>query len=183
MRYSEPLLTQVRTFLSFGGVGFLLGALYLAFGFLRALFGDGRRATAVCDLLFCFCAFGALFAACLGYTDGMWRLPELLAATGGFLLFLRGVGPLLQKPLLCAASALRRFCAGAFRPVGALADRLAQRSADRVARLRTAVSARRERRKAARADKARPRGKKWRKNEKNRKKALAKPRRIQYNDS
>lgn len=183
MRYSEPLSGQIWTFLAFSGVGFLLGGVYAAFSFLRALFKNGRRATAVCDLLFCACAFGVLFAAFLGYTDGVWRLPELLAAAGGFLAFSRTVGKLLRGPLFRLAAVLRQIADAVPRPVRALADRLQTTLAGWRARLLQSVAAERERRKRRRADSARRAEKKSPKKTKKRKKTLAKPIVIQYNDS
>lgn len=182
MSYSEPLSAQVWVFLAFLGVGFLLGALSLFFRVLRALLGGGGGATAAYDLLFCFCAFALLFAACLGYTDGVWRLPELLAAAAGFWAFRRSVGAILQPPLVRAAAALRRRGGALLRPVRVLADRLQAVFSARMLRLRQGVSARLEQRKTRRREKPGAAEKNRAKKAKNHAKALAKPNKVRYND-
>lgn len=180
MRYSEPLASQVWVFLAFLGVGFLLGAVYLWFEALRALFANGRRATVVCDLLFCLCAFAVLFSACMGYTDGVWRAPELLAAAGGFFLFRRSLAALLTKPLLRTAAFLRRFAGGLLCPIRAASARLAQNFAAFQKQLLARAAERRRQSDQRRAAKEKQTEKHDKKRKKH-KKALAKPDRIQYN--
>ena len=70
MKYSEPLSGQIWVFLAFLGVGFLLGALYLAFGFLRMLCGNGRRR------LFCFPAYRRAFFAKAAAAHGGFCAPK-----------------------------------------------------------------------------------------------------------
>ena len=143
MSYSEPLQKQLTDFLSFLGVGFLLGGLYLLSGFFRRLFGEGKRATVVLDLLFCFGAFTVLFGACLALTNGFWRLPELAAAAAGFFVFCRSAGRWLTPPLFAFAALLRTAAARALLPFRRCSTYIRRRAA-----------ALKEKRKAARKAKA-----------------------------
>lgn len=183
MSYSEPLIRQLWVFLAFSGVGFLLGAVYLGFFFLRNLFQNGKAATVVCDLLFCLCVFTALFGAFLGYTDGVWRLPELLSGAAGFFGFQRTLGALLSPPARKAA-ALVSGCANAFfRFAGTRAAALQSRAARLCGRLKQAAGKRRAEKEKRRAERFAEAEKKTPKKEKKHAKALAKPKKKQYNDN
>ena len=108
MSYSEPLQMQLQHVLAFLGVGFLLGLFYLACTVVRRLFGNGRRATVLLDLLFSFGVFTALFCTFLSETNGVWRLPELLSCGAGFLAFQLSAARLLRPPLLAGAAFFNR---------------------------------------------------------------------------
>lgn len=181
MRYSEPLAAQIWVFLAFLGVGFLLGAVYLGFFFLRNLFQNGKTATAVCDLLFCLCAFAALFSAFLGFTNGVWRLPELAAAAAGFFAFRRTVGAPVSPAVRKAAALAARGVNRSARFVQTLSAAL-QTLVSRLRRqLRESFLNRRAQKAKRRAEKRAAREKKTEKNRKKRAKPLANPNEIHYN--
>ena len=143
MRYSEPLQWQLTAFFAFSGAGFLLGGVYAVCGFLRKLFGNGKKATVALDLLFCFIAFAVLFGAGLAFTNGVWRLPELAAATVGFFAFCCSLGRLLSPLLERCSSFLRTAAAKVLLPFRRCSAALWQR-----------VSAHLEKRKENRKEKA-----------------------------
>lgn len=178
MRYSEPLQNQLTAFVAFSGVGFLLGAVYVLCGFFRKLFGDGKKTTFALDLLFCLVSFAALFGASLAFTNGVWRAPDLAAATAGFFAFYFSLARLLTIRLNVCASLLRSALAKLFLPFQRCSAALWRRA-----------SAERERRRTQRKEKAAKKAgetekrkqKNMAKKEKNRAKALAKRTRNQYN--
>ncbi len=117
MKYSEPLRVQLEMVLVFLGAGFVLGVFYLICTFLRTLLGGRKAVVVFCDLLFCFGGFFVLFSAFLAYTNGVWRVPAIISAASGFLLFRLSVGEVLQRPLCRFADLLRRSTASFFRPM------------------------------------------------------------------
>ena len=117
MKYSEPLLAQTQTVFVFLGVGFLLGVWYLICCFIRRLSGDNRTIMFFVDLLFFIGAFTACFATFLSYTNGIWRLPDLFSAAGGFCLFWLSIGRALEKAVVRFADKIRFCVAAVFSPI------------------------------------------------------------------
>lgn len=124
MKYSEPLRAQLLVVFVFLGVGFLLGVWYLICSFLRKLAYEKRSVTFLSDILFFFGAFAVCFASFLSYTNGLWRLPALLSAVGGFCLFRLSFGFYLAKAADRLASLVRHCFAAVFVPIQKRSDSL-----------------------------------------------------------
>ena len=100
MSYGVTLPQQLSAFAAFLGVGFLLGAAFELFRFLRRLFlGERASSVRVQDVFFCAFSFFALFFSFLSFSGGVFRLHLLLAALAGFLSFRLTLGSVCRRVL------------------------------------------------------------------------------------
>lgn len=120
MNYSEPLIHQYNNFFVFLGVGFLLGFVYEAVVFVRALFSKKKFAIIIQDVSFCFLAFLVLFIAFLAFGNGVIRFNLLLSCAAGFLTFELTAGRAVKKLFGFLIKALQKTADILLKPFAAL---------------------------------------------------------------
>lgn len=124
MNYSEPLPQQLFDFLFFFGFGFLDGLLFRLIEFFRKLFGNGKYALLVQDLLFSVLSTVLMFVFLLVYADGAVRINLVAAAVLGACVFFLTAGKPVKKILDIFASVIRKGTAVLVLPFTAISKKL-----------------------------------------------------------
>lgn len=109
MTYLITSYQQLSNFLSAVGLGFLTGIVYVFMFFFRSLFGNGKIAYIIQDVMFCLISAFLSFCFFLVYTEGELR-PELIFAIAvGFFIFVLTVGKYISAPLRKLSCVIRKI--------------------------------------------------------------------------
>ncbi len=108
MIYSEPLINQISRFLSGIGFGFAVFALYMTIVFIRMIFGSGKIAFLIQDLVFGFLFTVSSFFFMIIHNNGEVRWNLVLAQLIGAAVLYFTIGKHLLKVLQKAADIIRK---------------------------------------------------------------------------